>query len=399
MLKIGIIREGKTPPDKRVPFSPKQAYLLSQKFNAKVQVQPSPIRSYSDQEYIDAGLELNEDLSQSDILFGVKEVNIADLIPEKTYLFFSHTIKEQPYNRDLIKAMVAKKISLVDYECLRDGEGNRIIGFGYFAGLVGAYNTIRAYGLRKKMFDLKPANLCYDKNEMFSELHRIDPGPLKLILTGAGRVAHGAIDILKELGFEEVQENDFQSVQNKKVYLALNYDEFYTLPGAERFDRNHFFAHSELYESRLSLFTPYADILISGHYWDGKSAPLFRFEDLQKPGWNIEVIGDITCDINGSIPTTIRPSSIQDPIYGIDKISFKECAAFDENAVTIMAVDNLPTELPRDASAYFGEELLNNVVPLFLKDNEAKTLEKATILKKGELTPYYAYLKNYVYGD
>lgn len=401
MLKIGIIREGKTPPDRRVPFSPKQAKALLENFNAEVHVQPSPIRSYSDDEYQLEGLTLQEDLSNSDILFGVKEVKIKDLIPNKTYLFFSHTIKEQPYNKDLIKAMIAKKITMVDYECLRDGNKNRIIGFGYFAGLVGAYNSIRAYGHRTQAFEIKPAYLCFDKAEMISELHRIRTSipPIKILLTGLGRVGMGAIEIMNELGLSQVSEDDFNNPENKRVFTVLNYDRFYYLPGSNSFDKNHFFEHSEQYKSRLGEFTQEADIYISCHYWDNKSAPLFQFEDLNKPTWNIQVIGDITCDINGSIPTTIRPSTISEPFYGINKNSYEECDSRSKEAITIMAVDNLPTELPRDASAYFGEELLAKVVPLFIQDNEDQTLKNATILKDGELTEAYAYLHNYAYGE
>lgn len=401
MLKIGIIREGKTPPDRRVPFSPEQAALLLQNFNAQVQVQPSPIRSYSDQEYIDKGLQLNEDLSNSDILFGVKEVKIKDLIPNKTYLFFSHTIKEQPYNRDLIKAMIDKKITMVDYECLRDADKNRIIGFGYFAGLVGAYNTIRAYGLRSTKFELKKANDCFDKAEIISEIHRIKDiiGPVKIILTGAGRVGTGAHEIMVELGLKQVSEEEFKNPANSSGYCMLNYDQFYRLPGSDTVDKKHFQAHSELYESAFGDYTEIADIFISCHYWDGKSAELFKIEDLKSPNWKIQVIGDITCDIQGSVPTTLRPSTIADPIYGIDKMSGLEAASFTNDSVTIMAVDNLPTELPRDASAYFGAELLEKVVPLFLEDNAAQTLKNATILKEGVLTEEYAYLHEYAYGN
>lgn len=401
MIKIGIIREGKTPPDKRVPFSPEQAATLLQKFNAEVLVQPSPIRSYSDQEYLDKGLTLSEDLSNADILFGVKEVKISDLIPNKTYLFFSHTIKEQPYNRDLIKAMIEKKITMVDYECLRDANRNRIIGFGYFAGLVGAYNTVRAYGLRTQKFEIKKAVDCFDKAEMIGELHRIKHLLLdsKIILTGAGRVGIGAVEIMNEAGLKEVSEDDFKISTNKGVYCILNYDRFYFLPGNSEFDREHFMSNSHLYQSRLGEFTQEANIFISCHYWDGKSAPLFTFEDIKKPEWNIDVIGDITCDINGSIPTTVRPSTIANPIYGINRNSGQEADSFANDSITIMAVDNLPTELPRDASAYFGEELLDKVVPLFIQDNEAQTLKKATILKDGVLTEEYSYLHNYAYGN
>lgn len=401
MIKIGIIREGKTPPDKRVPFSPEQAATLLQNFNAEVWVQPSPIRSYSDQEYLDKGLTLSEDLSNADILFGVKEVKIEDLIPNKTYLFFSHTIKEQPYNRDLMKAMIEKKITMIDYECLRDANRNRIIGFGYFAGLVGAYNTLRAYGLRSKKFEIKKAIDCFDKAEMIGEVHRIKPllSEVKVILTGAGRVGTGAVEIMNEAGLKEVSEADFKNPANKGVFCLLNYNRFYFLPGSSEFDRAHFMANSHLYQSRLGEFTHEANIFISCHYWDGKSAPLFTLEDIKKADWKVEVIGDITCDINGSIPTTIRPSSIADPIYGINRNTGQEADSFADDSITIMAVDNLPTELPRDASAYFGEELLEKVVPLFIQDNEAQTLKRATILKNGVLTDEYAYLQNYAYGN
>lgn len=399
-MRIGIIREGKTPPDKRVPFSPEQAAALLGNFNAEVQVQPSPVRGFTDEEYTAAGLPLNEDLSAMDILFGVKEVKIQDLIPGKTYLFFSHTIKKQPYNRGLMKAMIDKKITLIDYECLRNAHNERIIGFGYYAGLVGAYNGIRAYGLRNGLFNLKPAYTCFDKAEMFAELHRISIPPVKIIITGAGRVGSGAFDIMKEAGFERADRHTFETAEGRKMYHVMNYDEFYELPGREgAFDKKHFYAHSNEYVSVFGPMTRLADLFISCHYWDGKSAPLFTRNDLLNPAWKMNVIADVTCDIEGSVPTTLRPSTIEDPLYGIAKDTFTETAPFEPGSVTVMAVDNLPCELPRDASAFFGRELSEKVLPLFIEDNEARTLERATILKNGELTEHYAYLHDYAYGN
>ncbi|MGQ3014405.1 MAG: NAD(P)-dependent oxidoreductase [Flavobacteriales bacterium] len=400
MLKIGIIREGKTPPDKRVAFSPEQAAALLENFNALVQVQPSPVRGFSDEEYGARGLVLKEDLGDMDILFGVKEVKIKDLIPAKTYLFFSHTIKKQPYNRDLMKAMIEKKITLIDYECLRDAHHNRIIGFGYYAGLVGAYNGIRAYGLRNGTFSIKPAHECFDKAEMFAELHRISLPPVKVIITGTGRVGTGAFEIMKQAGIIQADRHTFEAGGGEPMYHVMNYDEFYThptRPGA--FDKAHFYTHSHEYVSVFAPITRVADLFISCHYWDGKSAPLFTREDMRDPRWTMNVIADVTCDIEGSVPTTIRPSTIAEPLYGMDKTEFRETEPFAKNSVTVMAVDNLPCELPRDASAFFGKELTAKVLPLFIQDNEARTLERATILKNGELTEPYEYLRDYAWGN
>lgn len=394
---LGLLRETKTPPEKRVAFTPEQCRSLMESGQYGVCVQPSPHRCYSDSEYADAGVCLREDLSACDFLFGIKEVKPEFILPRKRYFIFSHTIKKQPHNRAMLRAFMDKGCTLIDYECLRDISGQRILGFGFHAGLVGAYNGIRAYGLRYGLFDLKPAYLCRDYAEMKQQLACVKLPPVKIILTGDGRVAHGVVELLEELNIKKVGETAFLTREFfEPVFCKINYDTYYMHTGGRAFDKKHFREHPEEYVSDFMRFARVSDILITGHYWDSRSPVLFTRENMTDPGFKIKVIADITCDINGSIPSTIRASEIENPFYGYDPFTGRETPPFEERSVTVMAVDNLPCEIPRDASHYFGNELSVKVLPLLLGEDPFHVIEKATIVKEGRLTPAYAYLEDYV---
>jgi len=395
-MKIGIIKEGKTPPDKRVPFSPEQCETLVKEFGLNLVVQPSKVRCFKDKEYSDLGVVLQEDLSDCDVLFGVKEVRKEDLIPGKKYFFFSHTIKEQPYNKTLLQTLLAKQIQMVDYECLQHNDGGRILGFGRYAGIVGSYNALLAWGQRTKTFELKPANLCEDMTEITSELQKIKLIDVKIVLTGNGRVAQGAIELLELAGITGVKPEEYiKQSFDKAVYTQMRCHHYYNLNDGKDFSYDHFYKNSKDYQVNFLPYLNPSDIFISCHYWDNESGVLFNVEDCLTAEFKTKVIADITCDIQGSVPSTLRSTTIADPLFGFNPATNSEVNTFDENGITIMAVDNLPCELPKDASKDFGKALIKNIIPELLNEDKNNIINRASICLNGELNTYYQYLKSY----
>ena len=401
-MKVGIIKEGKIPPDERVPFSPAQCRKLLEMYsNLKIAVQPSPIRAFKDEEYEAADIPLQEDLSDCDLLMGVKEVNIEDLIPHKKYMFFSHTYKKQPYNRNLLRAILDKKIQLIDYELLTDKNGVRLVAFGYYAGIVGAYNGLRGWGLRYGLYELKPAHRCFDKKEVEEQLKNVKfEQPIKILITGHGRVAKGAVEILEKTGIKHVSVNDYLTRDfSFPVFTQIHVDHYHKRINDNGFDHEEFYKDPSKYKSDFLRFAHESDMYIACHYWDSRAPMIFTHDEARSPDFRIRMIADISCDINGPIPSTIRPSTIEDPFYGYDPISEKECDFFDKKAIGVMAVDNLPCELPRDASEFFGDALIENVMPAFLDIDPDNIIERASETNlEGELMPAFRYLENYVKG-
>jgi len=399
---IGVVREGKVPPDKRVPLTPEQCVKLQTIYpHVKVVVQPSPIRAYEDHEYADLGIEMNEDLSGCDILIGVKEVNIEDLIPNKKYLFFSHTFKKQPYNRELLRAILDKKIQLIDYEVLKNKNNRRIIGFGRYAGIVGCYNGFLTFGLKHKLYELKPANQCKNRKEVEEELKKVVlPDNTKIVLTGFGRVGHGAREIMELLPIKEVTPEEFLSTDfNEPVFAHLEVEDYYKRTDGSEFVKKEFFNEPALFESTFPRYLSKADMYIPCHYWSDKADFIFTREDLKADNVRLSVVADISCDIDGPVACTIRPSKIADPIYGYDPSEEKETDFMDENAIAVMAVDNLPCELPLDASEDFGSELIKEVFPALFMDDKDAIIERASqTTLDGELSSYFSYLDAYVAG-
>jgi saccharopine dehydrogenase (NAD+, L-lysine-forming) len=399
-ITIGVLREEKSPPDKRVPLTPLIcAELMKAWPEVKIIVQSSPIRCYTDEEYSSFGVPVAEDLSACDVLMGVKEVPMNKLLPHKKYFFFSHTIKKQPHNQALMKALIQKKVTMIDYETLTDKRGNRIIGFGRFAGIVGAYNAVLGYGLKYDLFRLKPAHQCRDKAEMEEELRRARLPNLKMVLTGGGRVANGAIETLSALKIRKITPEEFlmQTTYREPVYCQLNPRDYAERPEDHNFDLNDFFMHPEHFKSKFAPYTKMADIYISAHYWDPRAPRMFTREDVKSPEFRISVLADITCDMNGSIPTTIRTSTIAQPFYGYNRQSGKEDLPFKKDAVLIMAVDNLPCELPRDASDDFGKDLSERVLPHLFGSDKDRVIRRATICRNGKLTENFEYLRDYAF--
>jgi alanine dehydrogenase len=398
-IKIGVLREEKSPPDKRVPLTPLICSELLRKYpSLEIAVQPSKIRCYSDDEYTSFGIALQEDLSDCDVLMGVKEVPAEKLIPGKRYFFFSHTIKKQAHNQKLMKALIANNIKMTDYETLTDKNHNRIIGFGRYAGVVGAYNGILGYGLKYDLFRLKPAHLCRDRAEMEEELKRVKLPNIKIALTGGGRVANGVIETLSALRIRKVTADEFLSNSFREpVYCQLNPRDYVERPEDHNFDLNDFFKNPEHFVSKFVPYTKVTDLFISSHYWDPRSPKLFTKDDMKANDFHISVIADITCDIDGSVPTTMRASTIQQPFYGYNILNDKEDLPFNKDTVCIMAVDNLPCELPRDASDDFGKDLTERVLPFLFGDDEYKIIDRATICENGQLNKGFEYLKDYAF--
>lgn len=399
-MKIGILREGKTPPDKRVPFAPNQCKQIFESYpQVKIVVQPSPVRCFMDEEYEDAGIPLQTDLSDCDVLLGVKEVNVEDLIEGKTFFFFSHTIKKQDYNKKLLKAVLEKKIRLIDYETLTYENGLRIIGFGKWAGIVGAYNGLRAFAVRNEMPEPKPAHLCEGLEELKKEAGKLDLPPIKMVVTGGGRVSHGSMQLLNSLGIKKVSVEDYLATEsfNEPVYVQLEPDSYVKHAEGKDFDMQHFFTHPQEYERNFKRFAKTTDLLISAAYWDPNAPVLFTRDEMLNGSFKISVIADVTCDIEGSIPSTLRASSIEDPFYGYNPETGKEELAFvDPKNVSVMAVDNLPCELPKDASIDFGNNLIDKVLPYLVGEDSKNILAKATIAENGKLTEKYKYLEEWV---
>lgn len=400
-MKIGIIREGKIPPDKRVPLTPDQCAEILKKFpEVELVVQPSPIRTFNDSEYSDCGMDLREDLSDCQVLIGVKEVPVDMLIPNKTYFFFSHTTKEQPYNRHLLQTILKKNIRLIDWENLTNEKGNRVIAFGRYAGIVGAYNGILTYGKKYNLFHIKPANTCFDMAEMKGEYAKVQLPAVKIALTGGGRVSHGAMEVLDGMGIKKVSVEDYLNVQfDEAVYCQLDTDD-YNIKTDGTFDKKEFYNDPKDYISNFGRFAKISDMLIAGAFWDPDAPKLFTREEAKQPDFKINVIADITMDIDGSVPTTLRPATIADPCYDYNPQTEEPEAPFSSlSNITEMAVDNLPCELPRDASRDFGREFIDNVLPKLLGEDPHHMIENASITTlKGTLTEHFDYLSDYVEG-
>jgi alanine dehydrogenase len=397
-MKIGVIREGKNPPDKRTPFTPSSLKDIQDSFpNLSVCIASSPSRCYSDAEYQALGIEVVEDIAIADVLFGVKEVPVSQLIPEKTYFFFSHTLKKQPRNKLLLQSILAKSIRLIDYEVLKNQAGERVVAFGRWAGIVGAYNAFWTYGQKTGLFDLRRAGECRDLEELKIELKKVTLPPIKIVVTGTGRVGKGVMEVLAILGIPQLTPADFlEKGTERAVFVSLSSADYSRRISDGGYSQADFYTNPEGYESNFLRFAEEGEILIAAAYWDPNAPRLFELDDLRSPTFSLSVIADITCDIDGSIPTTRRASTISDPVYDVDRMTAEELPPFGkQNSLSVMAIDNLPCELPREASAEFARQLRDWVIPE-LEQAHSPILEKATLARDGDLTLEYMYLKNYV---
>ena len=400
MLRIGLLRERKKLPDERVAFTPQQCAFLKAKYpDIKIIVEPSPTRCFTDASYIAEGIEMSADLSNCDVLLGIKEVPVDHLIPGKTYFFFSHTKKKQPYNQPLMHAFIEKHIRMIDYECLTHADEQRILGFGLYAGIVGAHNGLLTFGKKFGLYELPAAHTVRSYKELLSAYHHLKIPNIKIVMTGSGKVASGVLDVLTELDIESVEPNDFLTHQYEyPVFTHLKGANIYARKDNSLFHRDDFHANPEAYKCLFSSYVNQADILMNGIYWEQKIARLFEKDDIKRNDWRINVISDITCDVDGSVPINIGSSTIADPVYGIDRTTLQRTAPFQntKDTIDIMAVDNLPNELPCDASQYFGVHLEKYILPELLKE-QSDILKRATICENGRLTKKYEYLSDYAY--
>jgi len=399
MIRLGLLKEGKIPSDNRVALTPKQCKWIENNFpHVKIFVQSCQTRCFTDDEYKRQSIEVTNDLDHCDILFGIKEVPVAQLIENKTYLFFSHTRKKQPYNQKLLQTIVQKRITLIDFECMEHEDGQRIIGFGFFAGIVGAHNGVMAYGERTGGFHLERVYRQKDFKELIHSYFGLKLPNIKIAITGSGRVAHGILEVMNLMGVIEVEKDEYVSRNfSYPVYVQLKGADLYRHKIRGSYSREHFHSHANEYECLFDEYIPHADILMNGVFWDMHVPRLFAVKKISDPDFKIQVIADITDDPNGSVPINLGDQSIEHPVYGVDRLSHQKTPPYQPNSIDVMAVGNLPNELPRDASKYFGEQLIKYILPDLLA-GQSKIISDATIVKEGHLTEKFYYLKDYAEG-
>lgn len=395
---IGLSKERKNPPDNRVALSPIQCIALQQRYpEVQVVVESSPARCFSDEAYREVGIQVVDSLEHCDVIFNIKEVPSEALIAGKTYFFFSHTIKKQPYNRTMLQSILQKNITLIDYEVLRYETGARVLGFGRYAGVVGTYNGLLVYGKKHGLFTLKPAHESKNYADILTQLLRVDLPNLRIVITGGGRVSQGALDLLRAIQIREVTPNQYLHIEyNEPVFVQLNSPDLYVHPTLKQWDTKHFYQHHGEYISQFKGYAACTDLLVNGIYWTEDLPRLFETEDTQdSEKFKPTVIADISCDVEGSVPITYKATSIKDPVIGWSRRTLSPCEPYTEDSVDVMAVGNLPNELPKDASEEFGEMLLQLVMPEFMSD-KSRLIEEATITQSGNLTAHFQYLSDFV---
>ena len=395
---IGLSKERKNPPDNRVALSPIQCIALQQRYpEVQVVVESSPARCFSDEAYREVGIQVVDSLEHCDVIFNIKEVPSEALIAGKTYFFFSHTIKKQPYNRQMLQSILQKNITLIDYEVLRYETGARVLGFGRYAGVVGTYNGLLVYGKKHGLFTLKPAHESKNYADILTQLLRVDLPNMRIVITGGGRVSQGALDLLRAIQIREVTPNQYLHIEyNEPVFVQLNSPDLYVHPTLKQWDTKHFYQHHGEYISQFKGYAACTDLLVNGIYWTEDLPRLFETEDTQDPEkFKPTVIADISCDVEGSVPITYKATSIKDPVIGWSRRTLSPCEPYTEDSVDVMAVGNLPNELPKDASEEFGEMLLQLVMPEFMSE-KSRLIEEATITQSGNLTAHFQYLSDFV---
>jgi len=400
-MKFGIIKERKNPPDRRVVFSPSELLDFKNQFpDAEIKVEASDIRVFSDLEYKEKGFEVSEDITDCDVLIGVKEVPVDALLPNKKYFFFSHTIKKQAYNRKLLKACIDKNIELYDHETIVNENNTRLIGFGRYAGIVGAYNGFRAFGLKYEIFNLPKAETLSNQEALITQLKKPFLPPIKIVLSGKGKVAMGAKEMLDGMKVKEVSVSDYlNTTYTYPVYTMIDIQDYNIHKDGLAFDKKDFYANPQNYKSNFERFSEVSDIFMAGHFYGNGAPVILSKEMLASPKCKIKVVADISCDIDGPIACTLKASTIADPNYGYLPSEHKEVDMFHPSAIVVMAVDNLPCELPKDASEGFGEMFLEHVIPAFFNNDATGVLARAKITENGKLTPRFSYLQNYLEGN
>lgn len=399
-MKFGIIKERKNPPDRRVVFTPEELVRLKTEHpEAQVKVESSDIRVFSDEQYSSLGIEVTTDMSDCDVLFGVKEVPVDSLIPNKKYFFFSHTIKFQPYNRKLLQAILEKNIELFDHETIVDAKNRRLIGFGRYAGIVGAYNGFRAFGIKYDLFNLVKAETLKSKEELIERLRRPMLPNIKIVLTGRGKVGMGAKEMLDGMKIKQVSADDFlNKVYTQPVYTQIDVLDYNKRIDGQVLDNQDFYKNPQDYVSDFERFSQVADIYMAGHFHGNGAPDILTREMLNAPKNKIQVVADISCDVDGPIACTIKASTIAEPFFGYLPSEHKEVSYTHPGSIMVMSVDNLPCELPKDASEGFGEMFMEHVIPAFFNGDKDGILQRAKMTENGKLTERFKYLQDYVDG-
>ena len=396
-MQLGLIAEEKLPPDNRVALTPAHCkWLVKNIPNLTIVVEASSTRCFTNEEYTRAGIPIVTRLINCNYILGIKEVPYHKLLPNVTYLFFSHTIKKQAYNKKLLQTVLQQKITLVDYECLKHADGQRILGFGFFAGVVGAHNGIMAYGIRTGAYSLPRVYQQKDLQSLMHNYFGLKIPAIKIAITGSGRVAHGVLEVMNLMGIIEVEPEDYLSTAyNYPVYTQIKGADLYQQTATGTYSRKHFHANPSQYHCLFANYLQSTHILMNGVYWDENTPRLFTKEQIQHPSCTLETIADITDDEGGSVPINLGDQTIENPTYGVCKTTFAKTQPYLPNSIDVMAVGNLPNELPRDASRYFGEQLIKHILqPLF--DGNSEIITQATIATNGTLTAPYHYLQQWV---
>lgn len=399
-MKFGIVKERKNPPDRRVVFTPEELVRLQKQHpEVTVQVESSDIRVFSDENYSKLGIEVAEDISDCDVFFGVKEIPVDALLPNKKYFFFSHTIKKQSHNQKLLRAILDKNIELYDHETIVDVNNKRLIGFGRYAGIVGAYNGFRAFGIKYDLFNIPKAETLQNKEDLIARLKRQTLPNIKIVLTGHGKVGMGAKEILDGMKIKQVSTNDFLTkIYSQAVYTQIDVLDYNKRLDGQVLDKTDFYINPQEYTSNFERFTKVADIFMAGHFHANGSPDILTLEMLKKSDLKIKVVADISCDVEGPIASTLRASTIAEPFYGFLPIENKEVPYTHPGSIMVMSVDNLPCELPKDASEGFGEMFMEHVIPAFFNNDKDGILARAKMTENGKLTQRFAYLQDYVDG-
>lgn len=399
-MKFGIIKERKNPPDRRVVFTPEELVRLQTDHpEAIIKVEASDIRVFSDDQYRSLGIQVATDITDCDVFFGVKEVPVEALIPNKKYFFFSHTIKFQPYNRKLLQAILQKNIELYDHETIVDANNRRLIGFGRYAGIVGAYNGFRGFGIKYDLFNLPKAETLKSKDDLIVRLKRQTLPNIKIVLTGHGKVGMGAKEILDGIKVKQVSCDDFLNKKySQAVYTQIDVLDYNKRIDGQVLNNKDFYKNPQEYTSNFERFSEIADIYIAGHFHGNGAPDILTREMLNSPKNKIQVVADISCDVDGPIACTIKASTIANPFFGYLPNENKEVPYTHPGSILVMSVDNLPCELPKDASEGFGEMFMEHVIPAFFNGDKDGILDRAKMTENGKLTQRFAYLQHYVDG-
>ena len=401
-MKIALIKETKIPVDNRVALAPKQVAELNRLYpQHQIVVQGSDIRAFSDDEYRAEGIEVVSDVSDADILFGIKEAKIESLIPGKRYFFFGHIAKMQAYNRPLLQAFIQKCITFYDYEYLVDDNNIRVCAFGWWAGVVGVYYTLRGYGLKHSLYYLPKPDRRFTLDQLLDSLRGIELPKIKVFVTGAGRVSQGAQYVLDKIGAVKMTEVEY--LQTKRVdklsYSYADVDRLVRRKDGGAFSWKDFTKNAGEYESDFQRWARATDVLICAHFW-GPEAPVYLTEeDLRRDDLRIRMIGDVTCDIKGSVKSTVRPATHDAPYYDYNPVTERDEPAFssDKN-ITVMAVDTCPNALALDTSEYFGKMLTEHVFGPLLKGEPSAVIDRSMIVLEGKLTDRFEYLRDFAEG-